>query len=281
MGTTNIIVGCKPGAQKCAFLPGGHLDYESAVTAQNDEFKGSFEGSRLHGSFLVSSFYWNSLYLNNIICNVFLKWFPTHGCDFWKCAAKVTFVILCNYIITSSVRAYIYPILALLQWKKSHSLSAGPKATHLVLLDKRDQGKLTWTSRGFVFFWPKPLVGYFVCRKFQKDSDSIKMWMILPSFFPGVLSTSTPVSDVAPMLPGVWICTSQFHNVCQLLTVSPGCASAFHQWRRKVRSRADNAVVAWPITWSRFSTCLHLCIAVTSRARSFKPTLGISNAQVS
>ena len=31
--------------QKYAFLPCGHLDFESAVTAQDDEFKGSFDSS--------------------------------------------------------------------------------------------------------------------------------------------------------------------------------------------------------------------------------------------
>ena len=30
---------------KHAFLPCGHLDFESAVTAQNDEFKGRFHSS--------------------------------------------------------------------------------------------------------------------------------------------------------------------------------------------------------------------------------------------
>ena len=32
-------------ARKYAFLPCGHFDFESAVTAQNDEFKGSFDSS--------------------------------------------------------------------------------------------------------------------------------------------------------------------------------------------------------------------------------------------
>ena len=36
---------CPDTAEMYAFLPCGHLDFETAVTAQNDEFKGSFHSS--------------------------------------------------------------------------------------------------------------------------------------------------------------------------------------------------------------------------------------------
>ena len=35
----------RPTPRKCAFLPCGNLDFESAATAQNDKFKVSFESS--------------------------------------------------------------------------------------------------------------------------------------------------------------------------------------------------------------------------------------------
>ena len=41
-----IFIVCKSTPRKYAFLPcGHHLDFESAVTAQNDEFKSSFHSS--------------------------------------------------------------------------------------------------------------------------------------------------------------------------------------------------------------------------------------------